>query len=1527
MKTIYKVFRALVVTCVVLAVLLPATLYVLLSSSWMQNILRQIAEEELSALMGTDVSIGSVDYQLFDKIAVSDVTVMDDYGRDALKLGRIDAAFELRDLIVDGRFVFDYAIVNNPDIWVYRETKDSPLNIADIVEHLRSKEEKKEPTRFDIALYTVEVRGGRLRYDESLVTQSAEAYRTFNTGHVEIDNVSLTATAPVIRNDNISVLLSSLSFTTPGGFRVDDLSAGVRYTPQNLTVANIRIDTGASHLVLGTYAFDFDSADRLKELFNTMPIDIHIGKGSYINTKDLGFFIPRLADVNRRFNITANVSATKERVNIETLDINEVTDGGFLLHATGLVDNPTQPENVRIHNLDLDIRTYAPSITDFAARLNRPLPYQATNILDKMGKIEMSATVQGDLSRLTGHVDVATAIGSAIVKGEVVTPDRFKSFEANADITLSDIDVVKVVPDSPVTGVSTRLSGRLAYRQGQMPVCDIDVDQTSAIIEGYALKDFAAHFRLDENKEFDGTVSGQVDRASLTASFNGSASKERPRLAAKVDINNLNPVELRLTDRYPGYELNANLDMDLTGVPGKWVNGYLNIDNFSFATDNADKPSLRIDRLHLMANNAVRPNVIEISSDFLNGTIQGNISLFNIARQVRDIVAPSMPVIFGNYFAANSEADNNAGKENDFRFDLELDHAENLIRFFNVPVEVITPIGIEGRVDSKHRLLSADIDAPYLLKDDMILDQTSVHASFDGFSRQGDVYLTTHFPTKKGDMALYGGITAHNDTLKSEINWEIERDKPINGTLAFNTILSHDVDRKGKMCAQIDFVPCQLNFGGDKWEFSPATIIYKPGELTVKDFELSSLTQNIRIDGTCLQDDPESEIRIDLDNVVLITIFETLDIDKALIGGYASGTLHAGGLLSGRPFATCDNLHVRDIGYNYCTLGDGDIKAEWDNNAGALNLDAVITQEGGHKSTIKGSIQPATEELDITFMADKIKVGFMKPFMEAFADDITGYASGRARLFGTFKYIDLEGDVLAQDLGLKVGFTNTWYYATDSIHIRPGIIDIANVTVRDVAGNAAMLNGFVKHSFFKDPVFDFNITDAHNFLCYDVNNRINPDWYGKIFGNGSAFIKGSPGVVNIDVDMATAPGSTFTFVLSDMEEAVQYNFLTFRDKTPQPEVDSLTNRNLVPEAVLAIRDRLKARKDAENPPSAYNMNIQMDITPDARIILVMDPVGGDEIKAWGNGNLRMTYTSVGEELRMYGSYTIDRGSYNFTLQDIIVKDFTIEDGSSITFTGDPYNATLDIKAAYSVTANLSDLDESFLSDHELNRTTVPVKAILMVKGDMRQPDIGFDLEFPTLSNDIYRKVRSIVSTDEMMNSQIIYLLALNRFYTPEYMAATKGNELFSVASSTISSRLSSMLGKLSENWSIAPNLRSDRGDFSDVQFDLALSSNLLNNRLRMNGNFGYRDKSLNTTQFIGDFDLEYLLNRTGTWRLKAYNRFNDQTYFLRTAKTTQGVGISFQRDFDNLLDIFGTRRKDDEKKAKPTNPADSLKTK
>ena len=190
------------------------------------------------------------------------------------------------------------------------------------------------------------------------------------------------------------------------------------------------------------------------------------------------------------------------------------------------------------------------------------------------------------------------------------------------------------------------------------------------------------------------------------------------------------------------------------------------------------------------------------------------------------------------------------------------------------------------------------------------------------------------------------------------------------------------------------------------------------------------------------------------------------------------------------------------------------------------------------------------------------------------------------------------------------------------------------------------------------------------------------------------------------------------------------------------------------------------------------MNFLLDITPDADIELIMDPIAGDRIKGNASGSLQIQY-GTRSDLRMYGDVNIVQGNYNFSLQQIIHKDFKIRDGSTINFRGDPFNAHMDINAIYNLTANIGDLDQSLLL--ESSRTNIPVNCVLNLEGALRSPSISFDLEFPNSNEELERQVKAFIDTEDMMTRQIVYLLVLNKFYTPEYAQTTyKSSELNAV---------------------------------------------------------------------------------------------------------------------------------------------------
>ncbi|MDE5785251.1 MAG: translocation/assembly module TamB, partial [Duncaniella sp.] len=839
-----------------------------------------------------------------------------------------------------------------------------------------------------------------------------------------------------------------------------------------------------------------------------------------------------------------------------------------------------------------------------------------------------------------------------------------------------------------------------------------------------------------------------------------------------------------------------------------------------------------------------------------------------------------------------------------------------LCRYFNIPVEVIDDARVWGAIDNDRLKIDVNVEAPYLWRRGKLIENTSLSAVLDGHEKRSSLRASSTMPSKYGPMTLNINSDGGVDNVLAGLRWHIDAPGKYDGALRVNTVFYRDSTvEEIPLCSRVDVLNSRIVFNDTVWEVAPSAVSLTPGRIAVNNFHIGRQGQQLDINGAVTADSTDI-LSVKLRNIDLGYVFETLGINHVTFGGIATGNFYASQLFKESRSMYTPDLKVKGFSYNGCILGDAEIKSEWIPDIQGISIVADITESGGDHTIADGVIRPVASELDFNFDARQLPVGFLNPFMEAFAEDVTGRASGQARLFGTFHDINLSGRLLAEDLSLRVKFTNTLYnVARDSVIIVPGRIAFDNILLRDRYDNTALLSGELTHNSFHDASFRFDVTDAHDLLCYDISERMTTDsWFGRVFGSGSVMIRGVPGMINIGVNLATAPHTVFTLKLDDSQSAEEYDFITFHDRD-KARKDSIAALDPLPLMIRELRNR--RNNEEAGPPTEYVLDFNLDVTPAATLNIIMDPVSGDKISAVGNGHMRMNYASTGD-FKIFGNYNINRGSYNFTLQDIILKDFTLADGSSIKFSGNPDAAQLDLKATYTVNANLTDLDESFSQDKELNRTNVPVNAVLLVKGDMRQPDIDFDLEFPTLTRDVDRKVRSIVSTEEMMNRQIIYLLALNRFYTPDYMNATRGNELVSVASSTISSQLSSMLGQLSDKWSIAPNFRSDRGDFSDVEVDVALSSHLLNNRLLLNGNFGYRDKSLNNNSFIGDFDIRYLLNRTGTISLKAYNRYNDQNYYLKSALTTQGIGVVFKRDFDNWLEFLNPfRRKNAAKSYEP----------
>lgn len=1473
---IYNMMRVVIVTVLVTSLTIFATSYIVLSLPSFQNRVRTFGEKALGDFLHTQVTIGKVDLFPYHELVLHDVAIADQSGQPLLNLEKLGAGFSLYNLIIKKRLVFTYAELIGLNAHVTRDDSTSPTNLQFIIDALSSKDKTKPPTQFDLRINSVVIRKGALSYD---VLSQAHIGGKFDKSHVRLFNLKADVSLPQIKNNDFIVDLKRMSFEEASGFQLVNLSTWAHVSDEELVLKHLSLELPHSLVTNDSIGVKINSLATLKDDIKRLPIGVTLSN-VYITPADLCCFIPTLDKFTEPYMLTLKAEGNIDNVNISTLAINSESQD-FSLSLIGDIRNITNLDAIEFNLPHINVAATAPTLSKMTSSLAH-LSAESLRILKSCGNIKLRGNANGSKKRIAFNGDISTSLGNVDLR-TVLSQKAANGHALKGTVKTDRLELGQLIGKQDMLGeVAMQADVELDFNK-QLKAAKFRGAVPSLYFKGYKYTNISADVSLTPTT-VDGVLKVNDDNCTVNVAGNAKMAGAASEVDVSMQLDNVNLAKLNIDKKNADKTLTVQADAKFVGDNLDNATGVITVNNLAYV--DANDNGFHLKEFVVEASNNTTPQSINIRSDFFNGNIEGQYDIKSFVPSMRHIFAQALPSVI-------KDTDKKVTCNNSFTFDFVLEPNDELQKIVKLPVSVVYNATLKGYVNDIEGAFSVELSAPYLLQGNKIVENTKLVAFKNADDDNIRTSVTTLFPLKTGKAHVNVDANLVNDRLDTDLGWKMDKQRDYSGHLNCSALMSKDDD--GALNFAIDVNPSVISFNDTVWNVQPSKIEISRGGIAVHDFRGSHEDQYLNIDGTVSKDEND-ELTLDMNKLSLDYVFETLEIENIMFMGVATGKFHARNLLSGSPVIETPNLHVDRIGYNKCIMGDADIEAKWDNETKAINLEADIKQDNGLHSRIFGSISPLKESLDISFEANKAQIGFLQPFMAAITSDISGEVSGNATLFGTFHDVNMYGDVFANSLRFKVDYTNVYYTASDSVHIKPGLIEFSNIVIRDRDGHTGKLSGYLRHKDFHNPVFDFTVKDAKELLCYDITEKMNARWYGSIYGNGAAYVKGEPGLVEIGVNMETVERSKFTFVLTDQEDALEYNFITFTDshKAPEPENDD------IPQIVKDLQKK-NDTSGADNP-SVFKINLQANITPEAQLIVVMDPVGGDRIKANGSGNMRLTYDSTDEALAMYGKYELQKGNYNFTLQDVVIKDFTIADGSSISFNGDPYDATLDIRAKYSLNASLLDLDESFALDRELNRTSVPVQAILLAKGSMNQPDISFDLDFPTISSDATRKVKSIISTEDMMNRQILYLLALNRFYTPEYMGNTgRGNELSSVASSTLSSQLSSMLGKLSDNWSISPNFRSDKGDFSDMEVDVALSSQLLNNRLLLNGNFGYRDNSMNTrnTNFIGDFDIEYLLNRKGTIRLKAYNHFNDQNYYVRSALTTQGVGVEFKFDFDN----------------------------
>ena len=917
-------------------------------------------------------------------------------------------------------------------------------------------------------------------------------------------------------------------------------------------------------------------------------------------------------------------------------------------------------------------------------------------------------------------------------------------------------------------------------------------------------------------------------------------------------------------------------------------------------------PSYSLDNISISANNKGKEGHLDVEAPFVSLYARGQYDLTTIYGSIMRLVADKLPTIPGISKHA-------AKGYNDFTLQANITSAEVLQRMFGLPLSLSLPVHINGNISDAEKNVNLYINAPNFSWDGSAFHDANIELNTIGDSLRMEARISQGLPYEKAPVYRLRAAAADNN-LSTLLYYANQSSKlPITGKIDART--QFFTSDNGATGVHVTVNPSEIMLGEKKWLLNPADIIYRKNELTVDMLNFSHGDQHIIINGKATPQASDS-IVADLKDVDVAYILNLVNFHSVDFAGKASGKAVVKSIFQ-TPEAYA-NLDVKDFVFENGPLGTLHAKAAYDNQEGQINIDATAEDGPEHLTVINGYVSPKRNYIDLGIEAHNTSLKFMENFCGSFLNNVEAWCKGKLNVVGDLKNINLVGDVVAhgrmhmKQLGTDYTFNHL------RAHAIPDDIQFEGDSIYDSHYNGkhshfALIRGGIHHKHLTRLSYDLDI-DANNFLGFDTHEFGDDTFYGTVFATGTVGIHGKSGETIIDIDATPEPHSIFVYNVASPDAISAGSFIHWNDATPY------IYRPYSPDS-----DKDKKKDSSSNFSSDMRINFLVNTNPNLTLKLMMDDQTGDYITLNGNGVIRANYYNKGG-LDMFGNYVVDHGQYKLTIQNIIKKDFDFQPGGTIAFGGDPYNAPLNLQAKYTVNGvPLSDLNigRSFSSNN------IRVDCLMDITGTPGAPKVDFSMDLPTVNSDAKQMIYSVINSQEEMNQQVLYLLGIGRFYTQ-----TKNNQtsedasqqsqtslaMQSLLSGTISQQINNVLSSFvnSSNWNFGANISTGNEGFNNAEYEGILSGRLLNNRLLFNGQFGYRDNANATQSFIGDFDLRYLIFPNGNLSIHVYNQTNDR-YFTRNSLNTQGVGLIMKKDFFNLRDLLGIKKKSKDKEKEDKN--------
>lgn len=1400
--------------------------------------------DELNQSFGTDIHIKRIGLNWKAEVDIREVYIADHH-KDTLIFSKElqTNIISFRNLI-NGKLRFGNIKLETAKLYVKTYKDEEEDNLSIFAQKFDTGKESTTP--FSLLGNNISAKNTRVKIiDENLENPEVFVF----------DHIDLQANHFKIHGPDITADIRKLSFLIKDGMTVKNLTADFAYTATNLTFKDLNLETLES-TVIGDVDLDF-SKNGMADFANQVVITANF-KDSKVATNDLNTFYnefgpdqlilldTELKGILNDFktnNLHLRIGSTNIEGDFSFLNILD-TEKEYAITATD-------------HNLVTnyyDLRRFMPRV------FGDVLPQELKEL--KNFRLRGNTSIINNELITKGVLD--SDIGRARVDLKIGNLNNIDYAYYKGTMDLRDFNLGKI---SKTTSLG-KVSGSLKVDGRGFNKDNVDTEISGSIssfaFEGYNYKDIVVSGHM-KNPLFNGNL--KIDDPNLKMEFTGliDASAKMNKLDFKVNVEfaELNQLNLVTRDSISVFTGNILVDME-----GNTIDEVIGTINFNETFYQSERDYYYFDDFTVTSTFDGPVRTIDINSpDIITGKITGEFLIEDIPNLFQNGVAS----IYANYIPREVTTNQYINYE---------------FEIFNKIVDVFVPqikfgdhTRVKGAVFSDQSKFELDFRSPEILLFNNYIGKLNIQMDND------NPLYNTYISADSIDAGFYDikGLNVINKTLNDTMYVRAEFKGGSKKEDLFNLSLYHTINAAGK--SVIGVKKSDITYKDNVWYLNEHNnrlnkVVFDDNftEIRIDSLVLSHQNELIQMAGT-LRDSTYKDLKIRFKDVNIGHI--TPDIDSLRLKGNLNGKLDF--LQKDGAYYPNSSMAIDGVVINEIAFGDFKLDIEGNEDLTKYNINTTLVNDGVKSINAVGRIDvtPKNPQIQLDVDLDKFNLQALSPFGGDVITDIRGLISGSAVVSGNYKSPDIRGRFSLENSGLKVPYLNVDYKIADNtpVVVTKNKFEIGTTQITDSKyGTMGTLSGNASHNNFSNWELDLRISANDRVLVLDTPQDEDALYYGTAFISGFVTIQGPVDELLIRADATTERGTTFKVPISEIESISDDSFVHF----------------LSPEEKRA---RIKGEAIVATEVKKMTLEFDLNINKNAEVEVVVDQVNNSTLKGRGSGTLLLRIDTAGKFL-MYGDFVVFDGQFDFRYAGIIQRNIEVVPGGNIIWNGAPEKANLDIKALYNTEANPSVL----LDNPTINRK-IPVEVYVGLKGQLEQPELNFDIEFPRVSSTLKSELQFKLQTEDQRQNQALFLLASNSFVDDNY----GGSNAFA---GTVADRVSGLVNSLfaDQDGKFRVGLDYSVGSNSPDQetadrFGITLSTQI-NERILINGKVGVPVGGATETSVAGDIEVQWLMNEDGSLRMKFFNRQADLQFIGEDQIFEQGAGISYSVDFNTFQELM-----------------------